>query len=196
MKKVTKYDGTINSICAMLPGGRQTLMKLARVTAERDLDIARLITKWDELPETTQRRCKLELLCQDVGIEWPQLVAAATEAAIKGNNMVSPMLAAIEQPAIIAKMAKFAQRPKHVKDREMILQHTGFLPRPAGATVQILQNIATVEAAEGSVLVPFEKSIIDSDEILHKLPAPKPTLEGFRVTEDKTISVLKENDEE
>lgn len=171
------FDGSLAGILRMLPGGRKTFVALLR--SSNDPAAVEFIRQWDALPEATKKKVDLMRMAGDAQTDWQHLAACATESAIRTGSNAAAMIAAVEQPAVVRSLARTAKTASSEGDgaRRMLLQHTGFLPTPKSATINILNQLGrSVEGQVGdgdgdpSALIPFATQIMNADRLLE---APK-----------------------
>jgi hypothetical protein len=159
--------GSLGSVLSMLRGGQKTLINLVRIVAATSTEAALFISKYDALTARARKcdsRVSLEDLCKESGIEWPRLVGWACEAAMATGQHIAAMNAALSLPDVVEKSIKYAKERKGTRDREMLFQHSRFIPVPSGSTISILNQVAANAQAANSdakAFVPFEQDIME-----------------------------------
>ncbi len=166
-RRSANMNGTLASVCAMLRGGKATLLNLIRITASSgNTDAANFLAHYDALQEKAKLRISFEDLCTECGFPWPRLVGWAFEAAASTGQHLAAMKASLALPEVVDASIKFAMKKDGHRDRDFLYQHTGFTPTPTGASISIVnQASANAQAKNGNEtsFVPFEQDVIDVD---------------------------------
>lgn len=120
-------------------GGRDVAISLTRLASHTDKQFFEWVRIWDNLSPVEQGEPdQLERLCLAVGLHPSDYFGRLAALAYKRNFDVAHFAAAVAAPLVMDKAAKFGQKEKNFKDRQMILQVTGHLER--GPLVQVNQN--------------------------------------------------------
>lgn len=125
-------------------------MELARLS---DAEMVKaVVAEWDGYSQTRREYTSLDQLCDRVGVAPADFLSHVVKSAFLANTDLSNILLATAQPRIVAKAIKNALLQKGFKDREMLLQASGIVPKGGGIHVSAnAQAIAGAKAAAGSV---------------------------------------------
>lgn len=163
----SNMNGTLASICAMLRGGKSTLLNLVRITAENgNSDAANFLARYDAQSEKAKLRISIEDLTVECGFHWSKLVGWAFEAAASTGQHLAAMKASLALPEVVDASIKFAMKKDGHRDRDFLYQHTGFTPSPSGASISIVNSASAAAQAKNvteTAFVPFERDVIDAE---------------------------------
>lgn len=145
-----RKTGPLSYVARRLDGGKLQFMELARLSGAEI--VKAVVAEWDTY-STTKRECtSLDQLCDRVGVPASDFLAQVVKSAFLVNTDLSNVLLATAQPRIVAKAIKTALLQKGFKDREMLLQATGLVPKGGGIHVSAnAQAIAGAKAAAGAI---------------------------------------------
>lgn len=125
-------------------------MELARLSGAEM--VKTVVAEWDTYSQTKREYTSLDQLCDRVGVPPADFLSHVVKSAFLANTDLSNILLATAQPRILAKSIKNALLQKGFKDREMLLQATGLVPKGGGIHVSAnAQAIAGAKAAAGAL---------------------------------------------
>ncbi len=116
-----------------LAGGRSHFVEIARHSENEK--VRQLVALWDSLPKREQNRCRLERLCEAVGLDPATFLGDVAATAFARGIDVSKLLVAISQPIIFQKVAKRALEPDGHRERKMFLEAVGVLGSRSGRSI-------------------------------------------------------------
>jgi len=155
--------GAIASVCRHLPGGIGQFIDLARLAKSSEPKVTGFLDAWEELDTPAQcEPSSADALCAQIGLDPLVILRAALQSAIEISALTSGLIAAVALPEVVETGICSALEPKGHRDREMFLQHSGFLPVPRGATVGVFNQIGP--NVRDPSYVPFEQDILELDE--------------------------------
>ena len=79
-----------------LAGGRGHFVEIARQSENEE--VRQLVALWDSLPKREQNRCRLERLCEALGLDPATFLGDVAATAFARGIDVSKLLVAISQP--------------------------------------------------------------------------------------------------
>lgn len=162
------FDVAIASACRYLDGGITTFINLARAAESSDPRVAWFLDEWDSLDARAQNEATAaDALCKRMRYPPIELLQEVAVTAVQLSGNLAGILVALALPEIVETGIQSALRRDGLEDRRMLLQHSGFLPVPRGATVGILNQVAANAAAanrNGEFFVPFEQDILEASE--------------------------------
>lgn len=147
-------SSTLTMAFAHLDGGWQDYIRFVEIAAkEGDDDMKRLLDHYNTMTATARKNVTPEDLCQLVipVVSVKTLLASIMPWIWTYSNAAAGVIAAVSNPAVIAKTAKMAlgkSRDAH-KDRELMLKITGALPTAKGSQT-IINNTPTATASAAS----------------------------------------------
>jgi hypothetical protein len=133
-----RFQGTITSACAA-GIGIDHFIAMVRLAHASDPIAARFLDAWDAASEEPSGRTA-DAICEQLGIVPLDLLKAAAGAAVHFSASTATILAAAALPSIVERSIEVALTQKGTADRKMQLQHSGFLPVPAGTNIAIVQS--------------------------------------------------------
>jgi hypothetical protein len=150
-------------------GGRQTAIEYARLAAGNDKRFERFCFAYDRLSSSDQGVIRLEDLCAAAEITPSEFLGGIVTVAYKHNTDVSRLVAAINQPRVVEATIEAALQPFGTDDRKILHTHSGFLPTPRAAQINVnaTANAAAIAqggSANGGGMPKFETDIIDVTE--------------------------------
>lgn len=108
-------------------------------------DNARKFLKlYDSLPGRAQKVVPIEAYCIMLKMAPVKLLSVIMEACFNANDDTSILMASIAKPRIVEKAVEAALTDEGFKDRQMLLQHGGFLPQNKNQTVYIREQKVNV----------------------------------------------------
>ena len=116
-----------------LAGGRGHFVEIARQSENEE--VRQLVALWDSLPKREQNRCRLERLCEAVGLDPATFLGDVAATAFARGIDVSKLLVAISQPIVFQKIAKRALEPDGHRERKMFLEAVGVLGSHSGRSI-------------------------------------------------------------
>lgn len=164
-----RSTGPICSIARQLKGGKDEFMELAHLAVHIEPKYSVLVDAWEKLKPDGQNKLDLDNACKKLDIDPYHFLAVVSEAAMKFRDNASLILASMAMPQVIQSSIEFAQHKDGVSDRKMLMQHSGFLPMPKGATIMNnfnAQNNNSNEANPANTALPsFERTmdVIDAE---------------------------------
>jgi hypothetical protein len=129
------FQGTIASACDA-GIGVDHFIAMVRLARASDPDAARFLDAWDAASGEPSGRTA-DAICGQLGIVPLDLLKAAASATIRFSTYTAQILAAAALPSIVERSIEVALTQKGTADRKMQLQHSGFLPVPAGSQTNI-----------------------------------------------------------
>jgi len=156
-------NGPIATLARQLEGGKFTFMDLAQLAPEIDPKVAPVIEGWNKLTEDAKKKTNLDEVCRKLKMDPFHFLAVVAEAAIKFRDNASVIMAGLSLPNIVEKSVAVGLTDEGWRDRRMMMQHSGFLPAPKGATF-VNTFAARLEAnqevnTQSSALPSFEKTV-------------------------------------
>jgi hypothetical protein len=150
-----RFEGTIASACDV-GIGLAHFIAMVRLARASDPSAARFLDAWDALGASGEQSGRAaDAICEQLGIVPLELLKAAASATIRYSTYTSQILAAAALPSIVERSIEVALTQKGTADRKMQLQHSGFLPVPAGSQTNIA--IMQSNAAQPVVVVAAPK---------------------------------------
>jgi hypothetical protein len=134
------FAGTISSACDA-GIGIDNFIAMVRLARGSEPSAARFLDAWDAASGEPSGR-SADAICEQVGIVPLDLLKAAASATIRFSTYTAQILAAAALPSVVEQSIAVALTPKGTADRKMQLQHSGFLPVPAGTNIAIQANVA------------------------------------------------------
>jgi len=140
-----KFD-TIASACA-LGIGLDNFIAMTRLAGTSDSGAARFLDAWDALGDGEQLSpATADALCEQIGLAPLDLLKAVADATLRSSMDTARLRAAVAMPSIVERSIEVALTARGTADRKMQLQHSGFLPIPAGCQTNIImQSNATAQ---------------------------------------------------
>jgi hypothetical protein len=145
-----RFEGTIASACDS-GVGIDNFIAMVRL-ARSEPSAACFLDAWDALGASGEPSGRTaDAICKQLGIVPLDLLKAVAGATIRFSAYTAQLLAAAALPSIVERSIEVALTQKGTADRKMQLQHSGFLPTPAGSQT----NIAIMQSnvSEQSVVV-------------------------------------------
>ncbi len=176
--------GSINYIAKHVFRSEENMVGYARMVAEDgDTRFQAFIEAWDInraslMPKDAQTN--LTTLVKDSGINSIDFCVEVMRACMKRNIEISNIYAGLAHPSVVKTNIKNALKMKGVKDREMFLQHSGWLPLPKGSTVNVNAQAASGtlpgmpgpvpigEPTERTALPEFEEATVEGSKIVRR----------------------------
>jgi len=121
-------------VARFLPGGKAGLVELARLSD--DERVQAVVADYDSLDKCRRQNTRLEVLCEGHGIAAREFLGAVVSAAFDYSTDLSRLIAALAQPRVVTAAVRNAVRQPGFRDREMLLQSSGFAPTPKGISIQ------------------------------------------------------------
>ena len=153
-----------------LPGGRETFIGLLRRAARNgDRDAVSWCLVYDELKPHLQKKVDLDDLSEASGVQPDALLGIVVSTGVRMGTDVSVLVAQSYAPQVVDALGRSALRTTGEdakiaqRDREMLLQHTKFLPLPHGAAVHVHAN-ANAQAAAAAAAQPSVPTFAESLE--------------------------------
>jgi hypothetical protein len=145
---------TIASACG-LGIGLDNFIAMTRLARTSDSRAARFLDAWDALEVSEQlSAAAADAVCEQIGLAPLDLLKAVADATIRFAMYTARLRAAVAMPSIVERSIEVALTDQGVADRKMQLQHSGFLPTPAGSQT----NIAIMQSnAPQPAVVPAPK---------------------------------------
>ena len=178
---------TLQYAASRLDGGRESFLVYARSAAATHPEIKPFLDHYDGISKYEKQKYTLDVLAQQANISPRLLIEAVAGEAFEQGVNVANLIAAHHLPAVVSESVKVAVTRKGVKDREMLMQHHGFLPVPKGTTVNVLA-VAQAKGGLGESLPDFEQSVVSLGEAARSVERLPEGSEG-------TIDVEPEEDE-
>ena len=155
-----RVAATLQYAASRLDGGRESFLVYARSAASAHPEIKPFLEHYDGITQYERQKYTLDVLAQQAGISPRILIEAVAGEAFEQGVNVANLIAAHHLPEVVRESVKVAVTRKGVKDREMLMQHHGFLPVPKGTTI----NIQNIQRGGMSDLPDFEQSVVSLGE--------------------------------
>ncbi len=179
-------------------GGVPAAIEAARLVAEKDPRFEMLVYTYDECPESDKHKLKLEILCAQADITQGDFIGFTMSAMHQRNIDIGNLIASANHPRVIEATVENATKANGFMDRQMLHQHSGFLPTSKGTSINIdnskkilnaggLQNqIPEAEGGPARLGLPsFEEDTMSATRAIRgdagmgsvgqkRLPAPSP----------------------
>jgi hypothetical protein len=142
-------------------GSKRRFIEYARLSDDKD--VRTLVKTWDGVSPSDRQVLSISDLCAATGLRFSKLLGEVTAQAFEHNSDVSRLIAAVNQPRVVQASIRSATRlgPDGVKDRQMLLAHSGFLPVPKSAsTIFHLQQQINNAGEELTRLPSFSEDVI------------------------------------
>jgi hypothetical protein len=180
-----KVYGSIGYIARTIFKGEENMVGYARMVAEDgDTRFQAFVAAWEKergaLVPKGARKSLLTVL-KDVDLNSIDFCVEVMRACMKRNIEMSNIYAGLAHPAVVKRNIKSALLAKGVKDREMFLQHSGWLPLPKGSTVNVNAQAAAGlppsnvpvgtgigEGTERTPLPEFEEMTVEGSKIVRR----------------------------
>lgn len=127
-------------------GGVPAAIEAARLVAEKDARFQQIVFMWDETKESDQHKLKLEVLCSTCGVTQGDFIGMTMSAMHERNLDIGNMIASAAHPKMVEATIENAQRANGFMDRQMMHQHTGFIPTAKGTSIVIDNSKKTLNA--------------------------------------------------
>jgi len=124
-----------------------------------DSGAARFLDGWDALEVSEQlSAAAADAVCEQIGLASLDLLKAVADATIRFSMYTARLRAAVAMPSIVERSIEVALTDQGVADRKMQLQHSGFLPTPAGSqtNIAIMQSNTAAQPAVAAAPKPEE----------------------------------------
>lgn len=118
-------------------GGVPAAIEAARLVAEKDERFKMLVYTYDECPESSKEKLKLEVLCSQYSITQGDFIGMTMSAMHERNLDIGNMIASASHPRIVEATVENATRANGFMDRQMMHQHSGFIPTAKGTSITI-----------------------------------------------------------
>ena len=137
--------GSIDLAFALLPYGKAEGMDFAALAARHCETVKRVVELWNRIGRYARKRMTIDDLCERVGVE-PMREFLGPVVGEMGYycQHVSELVAAVEHLPILKATIKYAKERGGFKDRELLLQHSGFAPAPKGNSVNVFAQAVGV----------------------------------------------------
>lgn len=167
-------EGGLAYAARALPGGKKSLMELARLSTHESVKAA--VAEWDAFSDRKKLGTRLEVLCEGHGIEWPDFLGEIVAAAARHNTDVSKLILAVSVPRIVQRMVKEASTRTGFKDRQMALQAARVVPAGGGGVHVNTQVAASAKSAAVATAAPeqtrglpaFEQDVIEASSVVRE----------------------------
>jgi hypothetical protein len=155
----TKFD-MIASACG-LGIGLDNFIAMTRLARTSDSGAARFLVAWDALEVSEQlSAAAADAVCEQIGLAPLDLLKAVADATIRFSMYTARLRAAVAMPSIVERSIEVALTDQGVADRKMQLQHSGFLPTPAGSQTNIAIMQSNTAAQPAVVVAPKPEETI------------------------------------
>jgi Bacterial regulatory protein, Fis family len=182
--------GSIDYIAIHTFKGAAKMVEYARLVAEDgDVKFQMFVEEWDKeqstiMPHGAKR--SLSTIIKESGINSIDFCVEVMRACMKRNMEISNIYAGLAHPSVVQTNIKNALKAKGQKDREMFLQHSGWLPVPKGSNI----NIHAQAGASAVTGVPVGPGLGGGTE-----NTPLPDFEEMTVTGSKIVREESEDSE-
>lgn len=155
------FDGTIASACD-LGIGIERFIEMVRLAGASDPGAARFLGAWDALTPSVQHyNGAADEVCECVGLTPLELLKTVADAACRYAMYTAQISAAVALPFVVGRSIERALTDEGFADREMLFQHSGFLP-PGGSqtTIAVTQNAQAKATAQADTVMPRPEETI------------------------------------
>ncbi len=157
----------LNYFATYLPGGRETMMELARLS-DRET-VQNVATLYAQLSAEKQRTIVIEELCIAASVSPVDFISAVTSVAYTVNMDISRLLASLAQPEVVqAAIDRAKDTEGGHADRKMLLQAQKFLPVGALNISQKQVAVAGAQANAEASGPSFEDILRESAEVVRR----------------------------
>jgi hypothetical protein len=127
--------------------GLDDFIAMTRLARTSGSSAARFLDAWDALEVSEQlSAAAADAVCEQIGLAPLDLLKAVADATLRFSMYTARLRAAVAMPSIVERSTEVALTEKGAADRKMQLQHSGFLPIPAGSKCERLPQLTTVES--------------------------------------------------
>lgn len=158
------------------PEWRYYLLWVEIAANEGDEKMKVLLDHYLSLPTREQATVMPEQLCDMANVPPHELMGVVAGQLFKYGRQETLMIAAIQQPQIVAAVAERAKQYEGAPDATLFLKGTGFVPTPKGTTFLVNRQLEAHEPipiGSGSVaqlgrpqgLVPAAKRVLDLEAL-------------------------------
>jgi len=96
-----------------------------------------MILAWNDMSGQRRKAIGLHDFCDAVGVTPGKMFGLACQTAVEVDSVSASFVRSINQTEVIQHMVKFAKKKDGFKDREALLKSSGFLPTPAGTSINV-----------------------------------------------------------
>jgi hypothetical protein len=131
-----------------------------------------------DLTPYERERVSLDDVCAACGVSPSALVGKVVSVAMQHAIDVGNFVAATMHPSIVHQAGRSAKRiggayaPIAQRDREMIFQHTGFIPAPRGQSIHVHAN-ASSNATAAAASAASDPSVPSFADTMSSLRSPR-----------------------
>jgi hypothetical protein len=166
--------GTLGYALHKIPGGRKTFIEYARIAAASSDKVRVFVECYEDLSTRERDGIPLDQICiESAAITPAELLGEVVKAAFEFGQDVSALMAATCLPEVVGASIREAKKARGFKDRQALMQHSGFVPIPKSSTPPAnIRNIVMVNAqanaqgGNGSYLPTSEEETMELTRIV------------------------------
>lgn len=155
-------SGGITYACRYLPGGKASLLELARLCPHES--VKAIVADWDALAPSKRNTTRVESLCEARELDPWDFYGLVAAAAGRVHCDVAKMMLAVELPRVTARSIREANTRNGFKDREMLMQAAGIAPARGGG-VHVNTNVAASAKAAAVTVAPEQMRGLPAFEV-------------------------------
>ncbi len=140
VKSMSK-QGFLSFAASKMLGGKRCFYDLARQALKNHPDIKPFLDHLDKQTPYHLYHTPLEKLVDDSGVERRLILEAVVGIAAELDYDISHLIASQQLPSVVEHSIKFAKKTRGFRDRQLLMQHAGFVPVPSGSVININQRI-------------------------------------------------------
>lgn len=119
-------------------GGRpQFLLALAKMVEDGDENAQAVQALFDSLSRTLKSKLSFDELLMRSKVDALAFVGKLSSVMYEQGIAIGNVIAAAHHPMVVGATVEAALMPGGVKDRQMLLNHHGFLPQKRGSSINI-----------------------------------------------------------
>lgn len=154
----------LSASLASMPGGWEVAVEYMRGSDETE--VSKFLDIYDRLSRDEKEFLEYEGICAAAGVSGKKLFGIIVAEAMATSEQQVAFISAIKTPDVIDATLEIAKQPGGHRERKLVAQASGWLPRPKGAQTNIQINTANMGNRQGNVidLPPFDQDIRELGE--------------------------------
>lgn len=125
-----------------IDGGRARFIEFVQLAMLNGNEpCSRWLLVFADLTPAERAQVSYDDVCEASGTRPAEIVGAITSAAVQFGMDVGNFVAAATHPQVVNAAVKYAKRSGGGRDREMLFQHSGFIPVPKNAIPSTVVNV-------------------------------------------------------
>ena len=146
-----------------------------------DEDVRKLLNVYDQVDYREKDFLSFEEYCAAAGVDTVKMLEKLVGVTVTQSDIISGIMAAMAHPQVLQNTIDVAKQAHGHREKKMLFQASGFLPRPKGAQTNITLNQANVTGQKGggdsmSSLPSFDQEIRDLDQRMQVIAENKSKL--------------------